>query len=35
MQLHTPDDGRGGAPNMLSDTKRQSNKLVKLLHLVG
>jgi hypothetical protein len=27
MQLQTPDDGRGGARNMLSDTKRQAINL--------
>jgi hypothetical protein len=35
MQLYAPDDGREGARNMLSHTWTSSNKLVKLLHLVG
>jgi hypothetical protein len=34
MELQAPDDGRGGARNMLNHTKTSSNKLVKLLHLV-
>ena len=33
--VHAPDDGRGGAQNMLSHTWTSSNELVKLLHLVG
>jgi len=35
MQLYAPDDGRESARNMLSHTYTSSNKLVKLLHLVG
>ena len=35
VQLYAPDDGRGDARNMLSHTQTSSNKLVKLLHLVG
>jgi len=35
VQFYAPDDGRRGARNMLSHTKTSSNKLVKLLHLVG
>jgi len=35
VQLYAPDDGRGDARNMLSHTLTSSNKLVKLLHLVG
>jgi hypothetical protein len=35
VQLYAPDDGRRGTWNMLSHTYTSSNKLVKLLHLVG
>jgi hypothetical protein len=35
LQLYAPDDGRGGARNMLSHIQTSSNKLVKLLHLVS
>jgi hypothetical protein len=35
VQLYAPDDGRGDAQNMLSHTYTSSNKLVKMLHLVG
>jgi len=35
VQLYAPDDGRRGDRNMLSHTQTLSNKLMKLLHLVG
>ena len=33
--MYAPHDGRGDVRNMLSHTQTSSNRLVKLLHLVG